>query len=128
MLTAEGEPTTDPKHAEILLPLGGPKGSGLALMFELVASVLAAAPIQARTLGPERRTRNTGNTAMFVIDIATFRPIADFAHDTDTLAAILKALPTVGDTLFRQVDPAIIAAKPQYELRPTAEAWSKLKD
>lgn len=93
VLTGDGEPTTDPKLAEILLPLGGAKGSGLALMFELVASVLAAAPIQARTLGPERRTRNTGNTAMFVIDIATFRPIADFAHDADTLAAILKALP-----------------------------------
>lgn len=93
VLTAAGEPTTDPKAAEILLPLGGPKGSGLALMFELIASVLAAAPIQARTLGPEKRTRNTGNTAMFVIDIATFRPVADFAHDADALAAILKALP-----------------------------------
>ena len=93
VLTAGGEPTTDPKLAEILLPLGGPKGSGLALMFELVGSVLAAAPIQARTLGAEKRTRNTGNTAMFVIDIATFRPVADFTHDTDVLAAILKALP-----------------------------------
>ncbi|HTZ02501.1 MAG TPA: Ldh family oxidoreductase [Xanthobacteraceae bacterium] len=93
VLTAAGEPTTDPKTAEILLPLGGPKGSGLALMFELIASVLAGAPIQARTLGPEKRTRNTGNTAMFVIDIATFRPVADFAADADTLAALLKALP-----------------------------------
>jgi ureidoglycolate dehydrogenase (NAD+) len=93
VLTAAGEPTTDPRLAEILLPLGGPKGSGLALMFELVASVLAAAPIQARTLGQEKRTRNTGNTAMFVIDIATFRPVADFKHDTDALTAILKALP-----------------------------------
>lgn len=93
VLTADGEPTTDPRLAEVLLPLGGPKGSGLALMFELVASVLAAAPIQARTLGQEKRTRNTGNTAMFVVDIAAFRPVADFTHDTDTLAAILKALP-----------------------------------
>jgi ureidoglycolate dehydrogenase (NAD+) len=93
VLTAKGEPTTDPKVAEILLPLGGPKGSGLALMFELLASVLAAAPIQARALGPEKRARNTGNTAMFVIDIATFRAVADFAHDADELVSILKALP-----------------------------------
>ncbi|MFZ0608069.1 MAG: Ldh family oxidoreductase, partial [Xanthobacteraceae bacterium] len=50
-------------------------------------------PIQARTLGPEKRTRNTGNTAMFVVDIASFRPVADFADDADALAAILKALP-----------------------------------
>ena len=54
-LTAEGEPTTDPNRAEILLPLGGAKGSGLGFMFEMLASVLAAAPIQARALGPEKR-------------------------------------------------------------------------
>ncbi|HLN40366.1 MAG TPA: Ldh family oxidoreductase, partial [Xanthobacteraceae bacterium] len=64
VLTAGGEPTTDPKKAEILLPLGGPKGSGLGLMFEMLASVLASAPIQARALGPEKRDRHTGNTAM----------------------------------------------------------------
>jgi ureidoglycolate dehydrogenase (NAD+) len=93
VLTAEGEPTTDPKKAEILLPLGGPKGSGLGLMFELLASVLAAAPIQARALGPEKRTRHTGNTAMLAIDIDTFRPMVDFTSDTDALVAIIKALP-----------------------------------
>ena len=93
VLTAAGEPTTDPRTAEILLPLGGPKGSGLGFMFEMLASVLAAAPIQARTLGPERRTRNTGNTAMLVIDIESFRPLGDFTHDADALAAILKSLP-----------------------------------
>ena len=93
VLTADGEPTTDPTKAAILLPLGGPKGAGLGLMFELLASLIAAAPIQARTLGPEKRTRNTGNTAMFVIDIASFRPLADYTTDVDTLAAILKALP-----------------------------------
>jgi ureidoglycolate dehydrogenase (NAD+) len=93
VLTAKGEPTTDPKTAEILLPLGGPKGSGLAFMFELLASILASAPIQARALGPEKRTRNTGNTAMFVVDVAAFRPVADFTHDSDELVGLLKALP-----------------------------------
>jgi ureidoglycolate dehydrogenase (NAD+) len=93
VLTAAGEPTTDPREAEILLPLGGPKGSGLGLMFEMLASVLAAAPIQARALGPEKRTRHTGNTAMLAIDVATFRPLADFTGDADALTAIIKALP-----------------------------------
>jgi ureidoglycolate dehydrogenase (NAD+) len=93
VLTGEGEPTTDPAKAEILLPLGGPKGSGLGLMFEMLASVLAAAPIQARALGPEQRKRHTGNTAMLAIDIATFRPLVDFTHDADALAAVLKSLP-----------------------------------
>ncbi len=92
-LTAQGEPTTDPSLAEILLPLGGPKGSGLGLMFEMLASLLAAAPIQARALGPEKLRRLTQNMAILAVDIENFRPLAGFAHDADTLAAILKALP-----------------------------------
>jgi ureidoglycolate dehydrogenase (NAD+) len=92
-LTAAGEPTTDPRQAEILLPLGGPKGSGLGLMCEMLASVLAAAPIQSRALGPEQSTRHTANLAMLAIDIDSFRPLADFTHDGDALAALLKALP-----------------------------------
>jgi LDH2 family malate/lactate/ureidoglycolate dehydrogenase len=93
VLTAAGEPTTDARQAEILLPLGGPKGSGLAFMFEMLASVLAAAPIQAPALGPQKRTRHTGNTAMLAIDIETFRPHIDFKTDADALAAVVKALP-----------------------------------
>jgi ureidoglycolate dehydrogenase (NAD+) len=93
VLTAKGEPTTDPRTAEILLPLGGPKGSGLGLMFEMLASVLAAAPVQARALGPEKRTRHTANTAMIAVDIATFRPLCEFTHDADALTSIIKALP-----------------------------------
>jgi ureidoglycolate dehydrogenase (NAD+) len=93
VLTAAGEPTTDSKQAETLLPLGGPKGSGLAFMFEMLASVLAAAPIQAPALGPQKGTRHTANTAMLVIDIETFRPLVDFQTDADELGAIIKALP-----------------------------------
>jgi len=93
VLNAAGRATTDAKEAEVLLPLGGPKGSGLALMFEMLASVLASAPIQARALGPEKRTRHTGNTAMFAIDIETFRTLSDFQNDADALIAIVKALP-----------------------------------
>jgi ureidoglycolate dehydrogenase (NAD+) len=93
VLTAAGEPTTDPKQAETLLPLGGPKGSGLAFMFEMLASVLAAAPIQAPALSPQKRARHTANTAMLVIDIETFRPLIDFQADADALAAVVKALP-----------------------------------
>jgi ureidoglycolate dehydrogenase (NAD+) len=93
VLTAAGEPTTDPREAEILLPLGGAKGSGLSLMFEMLASVLAAAPIYARILGAEKLARNQANAAILAIDIASFRPLADFRNDADGLVAILKSLP-----------------------------------
>lgn len=93
VLTADGEATTDPNKAEILLPLGGPKGSGLGLMFEMLVSILAAAPIQSRALGPEQRSRHVGNLAMLAIDIEAFRPLGDFEHDADALVAVLKSLP-----------------------------------
>ena len=92
-LTREGVPTTDPNRAEILLPLGGPKGSGLGFMFEMLASVLASAPIQARALGPERHKSLSQNLAILAVDVAAFRPFVDFTHDADALAAVIKALP-----------------------------------
>lgn len=45
MLDAEGRPTTDP-HAALkgtVLPIGGPKGSGLAAMMDLFGGVLTGA-------------------------------------------------------------------------------------
>ena len=93
VLTREGEPTTDPSRAEILLPLGGAKGSGLGLMFEMLASVLAAAPIQAPALGPQKRKSLLQNIAILAVDVGAFRPLADFAGDTQALAATVKALP-----------------------------------
>jgi LDH2 family malate/lactate/ureidoglycolate dehydrogenase len=44
-LDAEGRPTTDAKAAYdgLILPLGGPKGSGLSLMMEIVAGVMSGA-------------------------------------------------------------------------------------
>jgi LDH2 family malate/lactate/ureidoglycolate dehydrogenase len=66
-------------------------------MFEMLASVLAAAPIQAPALGPQKRTRHTGNTAMLVIDIETFRPLVEFQADAEALGAIVKALPRQAD-------------------------------
>jgi ureidoglycolate dehydrogenase (NAD+) len=92
-LTKEGEPTTDPNRAEVLLPLGGAKGSGLGFMFEMLASVLAGAPIQARALGPERRKSLSQNIAILAVDIAAFQRVVDFARDADELAAVIKALP-----------------------------------
>ncbi len=89
----DGSPTTDPKSAAIPLPLGGPKGSGLSLMFELMAGVLSGAPVLAPALGPEHRSRHTQNAFILALDVAAFRDAADFAADADQLIAIVKDLP-----------------------------------
>lgn len=88
-----GTPTTDPKVAAIPLPLGGPKGAGLSLMFEFMAGILSGAPVLAPMLGPERRTRHTQNAFILALDVAGFRPPAQFAADADALIDVIKGLP-----------------------------------
>jgi len=92
-IAEDGTPTTDPKAAAIPLPLGGPKGSGLSLMFEMVAGVLAGAPVLAPALGPQRRTRHTQNAFILALDVAGFRPPAEFSADADALIDVIKGLP-----------------------------------
>lgn len=92
-IAEDGTPTTDPKAAAIPLPLGGAKGSGLSLMFEFMAGVLADAPVLAPALGPQRRTRHTQNAFILVLDVAGFRSPAEFAADADALIDVIKGLP-----------------------------------
>ena len=93
-LDADGNPTTDPARAQIPLPLGGPKGAGLALMIELVASLLVANPVLAETLeATETGKRHRQNGAVIAIDIARFTDVAAFGREVERLARALKALP-----------------------------------
>jgi ureidoglycolate dehydrogenase (NAD+) len=62
-------------------------------MFEFLTGVLSGAPALAPALGPERRRRHTQNTMLLVIDVAAFRPPAEFARDADELTDIIKRLP-----------------------------------
>ncbi len=59
---AEGNPTQDPTEAEkgSLLPVGGPKGYGMALMLDIQAGILSQGRFGAHLLPPPRprwRTR-----------------------------------------------------------------------
>jgi ureidoglycolate dehydrogenase (NAD+) len=92
-LDAQGNPTTDPQKAAMPLPLGGPKGSGLSLMIELLAGVLGGNSILTRVLGPEASRRNAQNALIVVMDPAAFRPDGGFLPDADTLADLIKQLP-----------------------------------
>jgi ureidoglycolate dehydrogenase (NAD+) len=92
-IAEDGTPTTDPKTAAIPLPLGGPKGSGLSLMFEFMAGLLSGAPVLASALGPNHSTRHTQNAFILALDVAAFRPPADFAADADELIDVIKSLP-----------------------------------
>src|SRR5262249_56578350 len=49
-LDAQGRDTTDPRKLATLLPLGGPKGSGLSFMIECLCSLTVGNPIIAPAL------------------------------------------------------------------------------
>ena len=97
-LSTDGSPTTDSRKASIPLPLGGPKGSGLALMFECLASLLVGNPILAEAL--EGRGRHKQNGLVIAIDVARFMPLADFRREVARLVRALRALPAQGEVLM----------------------------
>ena len=93
-LDATGEPTTDPRAATIPLPLGGPKGSGLALLIECLSSLLAGNPILAEALeGTPKGKRHYQNALLIAIDVARFLPLPEFRQQVKRLIGAIKALP-----------------------------------
>jgi ureidoglycolate dehydrogenase (NAD+) len=129
-LTREGEPTTDPTKADILLPLGGPKGSGLSFMFEAITSVLAAQPILMSALAPNGQRRHVHNAMFVAIDIDKVRPLDDFKRDMSALGTVVKALPRL-DPAAEILLPGERGARMQVErdargIPVPAGAWTKL--
>jgi LDH2 family malate/lactate/ureidoglycolate dehydrogenase len=93
-LDRDGNPTTDPAQADILLPFGGPKGSGLAMMFECLSSLMVGNPLLEPVLfGREKRGRSTQNSVVAAINIGTFTEVEGYKEHVDHLIDGLKALP-----------------------------------
>jgi ureidoglycolate dehydrogenase (NAD+) len=93
-LDADGNPTTDAKKALTPLPLGGPKGSGLALMVECLTSLVLANPIAAEVLeGTAEGKRHRQNCLALAVDIARFGDPRAFRREAARLIRVLKALP-----------------------------------
>ena len=94
VLDADGRPTTDARRAITPLPLGGPKGSGLALMVECLTSLVMANPIAAEVLeGTALGKRHRQNCLAIAVDIARFGDIGGFHREARRLIRVLKALP-----------------------------------
>ncbi|MFB7560299.1 Ldh family oxidoreductase [Streptomyces brevispora] len=92
--TADGAPTTDPAEAVMPLPLGGAKGSGMSLAFELITSVLVGAPIFSAFHSGDPQGRNHRQNALIVaIDPAAFGDPDAFVAFVDTTLDTLKRLP-----------------------------------
>ena len=99
---ADGHPTTDPAKAlkGVLLPIAGPKGSGLAIAIDILCGALSGAGI-----GPEighlndSRPQNIG-AFFIVIDISKFTSLDHFLERVDEYIDYLKGTARAGEQIM----------------------------
>lgn len=93
-LDKDGKPTTDPKAAAVLLPAGGGKGSGLAMLFECLTSLFVNNPLLTPVFqGKPGATTHRQNSVVAAVDIATFTDLAQYKINADEIVDGIKALP-----------------------------------
>jgi ureidoglycolate dehydrogenase (NAD+) len=86
-----GVPTTDPAKVKAVLPMAGPKGSGLSLMLEVLVSVLGGNPLISLAL-TEKQDAGFNGLAI-AINPKAFGPENRFEQDIDRLSFAIKSLP-----------------------------------
>ena len=96
---AQRNEPTDPHRAGegFLLPIGGAKGYGLALMFGLLAGSLNGAAFGKHVVdfnADDRSVTNTGH-AIMALDIAAFGEVDAFRAKVDETWSVMQASPTL---------------------------------
>jgi L-2-hydroxycarboxylate dehydrogenase (NAD+) len=95
MIDREGKPLTDPKRANegFLLPIGGYKGYGLALIIGLLSGTLNGAAMGKDVIdfnSDDKSVTNTGH-AIIAINVEAFMPLEEFRKQIDMIVRDLRA-------------------------------------
>jgi L-2-hydroxycarboxylate dehydrogenase (NAD+) len=89
MMDREGRPLTDPQRASegFLLPIGGYKGYGLALVIGLLGGTLNGAAMGKDVVDFNADDTSVTNTGHVIVafNVEAFRPVAEFKRQVDTL-------------------------------------------
>lgn len=88
---ADGKPTTDPAKVTAVMPMAGPKGSGLSLMIEMLVSVLGGHPLISVALSEKRDAGFNGS--VIAIDPKAFGLSQGVGANVGELAKAIKSLP-----------------------------------
>jgi LDH2 family malate/lactate/ureidoglycolate dehydrogenase len=95
MIDRLGQPLLDPKRSDegFLLPIGGHKGYGLALVVSLLAGTLNGAAMGRDVVDFNRDFKTTTNTghALAMIDLAAFGDVAAFKQRVDAIVRDLRS-------------------------------------
>jgi L-2-hydroxycarboxylate dehydrogenase (NAD+) len=99
MIDWQGKPLTDPKRASegFLVPIGGPKGYGLALMIGLLAGTLNGAAFGRDVIDYTVDSKTPSNTgqAMTAVNVAAFADVQAFKQAVDEVWEVMKSSPTL---------------------------------
>jgi L-2-hydroxycarboxylate dehydrogenase (NAD+) len=99
MIDRQGKPLTDPKRASegFLLPIGGPKGYGLALMIGLLAGTLNGAAFGRDVVDYTVDSKTPSNTGQSIVavNIAAFADLQSFKEQVDEVWEVMKSSPTL---------------------------------
>jgi LDH2 family malate/lactate/ureidoglycolate dehydrogenase len=94
MIDRKGQPLLDPKRADegFLLPIGGHKGYGLALIVGLLAGTLQGAAMgrQVVDFNKDHVSKTNTGQAILVIDLKAFGDPAAFKSQVDTLVRDIR--------------------------------------
>lgn len=93
---ADGVETEDPNAVAAVLPMAGPKGSGLSLMIEILSSVLVGNAVIAPVLRGEKKGGFNG--LVLAIAPAAFGEPDDFLASVESLADAIRALEPASGT------------------------------
>jgi LDH2 family malate/lactate/ureidoglycolate dehydrogenase len=111
-MNRDGVPTTDTEAAYhgLLMPLGGYKGSGLAMMVEILCGVISGSAMSTQLGGIRVRGRQVRNSQTFIaIDVLRMQP--DFRERVDWLIEEVKsAAPASG------YDEVLVANEPELRM------------
>ena len=111
-LDSAGVPTTDTQAAYkgMLMPLGGYKGSGLAMLAEIMCAVLSGGAMSTEVGGIRIRGRPARISQMFLaIEVSRFLPLEEFQGRLDKLVAMIKsAAPAAG------YEEVLVAGEPEW--------------
>jgi uncharacterized oxidoreductase len=130
VIDAEGKPVTDPNvlYGEppgSILPVGGHKGYGLALMVEILGGILARAGSSREDPGPV-----TNGVFAIVLDIGRFVAPGTFRRETDDLIRYLKSCPpvTAGGSILVPGEPEAMteAARRRSGIPVEDETWRQI--
>jgi LDH2 family malate/lactate/ureidoglycolate dehydrogenase len=111
-MDAEGNPTTDPQTAidGLPMPLGGYKGSGLAVMVEILCAVLSGGALLTEVGGIRNTTIDMRASHLFLaVDVKRFMPIDDFVARMKHVRGTLKSSPPA-----RGFEEVLIAGEPEW--------------